>query len=225
MTLRWSALLDTNRLTGEHFHWHERERVRLRRIAAQGASTDWRNERAADKIGILPSVTVSEARFKDLSGEYYRLWIRNGDGHEVFVAWLEELKRQVSAVSAAVWSGKSRAIDRWYERACEPVVEKTLAALVKDGINRVRAAEIKRLEAVARTKGDSRQAGFPMTNQAGVIEPNADIPTEGRKRGRPQFRNAPASAHSGPEREQRSAEGLEIDLRSACADGRSLLVL
>jgi hypothetical protein len=157
LALQWSALLDTNRLTGEHFQWHERERDRLRRIAAQspGPGPDWRNERAADETGIRQSVTVAEARFKDLSGEYWCRWLSSGDGYEAFVGWLEELKRRVSSEVASVWKGKSKPIDSWYERACGPAVEKTLAVLVKEGTNRARGAEMKRLETGAQPKDDS----------------------------------------------------------------------
>ena len=181
LALQWSTLLDTNRLAGEHLHWHERERDRLQRIAAQspGPGPDWRNERAADETGIPASVKVVEARFANLSGEYWPQWLSSGDGYEAFVGWLEELKGRVSSEIASVWKGKSKPIDCWYERACGPAVEKALAALVKDGTNRARGAEMKRLETGAQPKGDSRKdtEPFPEAKQSGLTEPKGNEPT------------------------------------------------
>lgn len=100
VALQWSSLLDTHHLTGEHFSWHRRERHRLRRIEAQagdtgrgsrGGASSWRNDRVADETGIHSSVAVAEERFKDLSGEYWRLWHSSGNGYEGFVDWLDIL--------------------------------------------------------------------------------------------------------------------------------------
>lgn len=160
LALQWSTLLETNHLTGEHFHRHERERDRLRRIAAQssGPGPGWRNERAADETGVRQTVTVAEERFKALSGEYWRPWLNSGNGYEGFVEWLEELRRNVSAEVASIWKGGSKTIESWYERACGPAVEKSLAALVKEGTHRARGAEMKRLEGGAQPRGNSRKA-------------------------------------------------------------------
>lgn len=187
LALRWDALLDTHQLTGDDL---------LRWIAAQAALGYWRNKSAADETGIpygdwarhridamlnartadqtglRPSVTVSEARFQDLSAEYWRLWARSGAEYEVFVAWLEEIKRQVSDEIRSVWRDKSDVVDRWYQSACEPAVERTLAALMKAEINRARAAELKRPEASAR----GSESGFPKANQADATEPGGNEP-------------------------------------------------
>jgi hypothetical protein len=162
LALQWASLLDDNRLTGEHLQWHAQARDRLMRIAAQGprgsrrgseCGLDWHNERAADETGIHPSVTVAEARFTDLSGEYSSLWLSSGGGYEAFAGWLEELKRRVSSEIASVWKGGSKPVDRWFERACGPAIEKALTALVNEGIRRARADELKRLERDAKAKG------------------------------------------------------------------------
>ena len=96
LALRWSILLDTNGLTGEHLHWHERERDRLQRIAAQSPRPvrDWRTERETDETGIPSSVTVAKGRFNDLMEEYWRLWLSSGDRYESLVGWLEVLRQQ-----------------------------------------------------------------------------------------------------------------------------------
>jgi hypothetical protein len=148
LTLQWSSHLDANRLTGDHLQWHEWERDRCRRIAAQSPRPgfDWRNELAVDQTGIRQSVAVAEARFKGLWAEYWQVWLSSGSGYESFVCWLEGLKRMVSAEVASVWKGHSTSIDGWYERACRPAVEKVLAELVKGGTNRARDWEILRLE-------------------------------------------------------------------------------
>ena len=97
LTLQWRTLLDTNGLTGDHLHWHERERDRLQRIAAQspGPGPDWRSERATDEVGIYSSVKVAGGRLNDLMAGYWPLWLSSDDGYECFVGWLEVLKRQV----------------------------------------------------------------------------------------------------------------------------------
>ncbi len=175
LALQWSTLLDTNHLTGEHFHWHERERDRLRRIAAQGPGPgpDWRNERAADETGVRQTVTVAEERFKALSGEYWRPWLNSGNGYEGFVEWLEELRRNVSAEVASIWNGGSNTIENWYERACGPAVEKSLAALVKEGTHRARVAEMKRLEGGAQPRGDSHKGTEAVPSIIGQLPKDA----------------------------------------------------
>ena len=97
LALQWRTLLDTNGLTGDHLHWHERERDRLQRIAAQspGPGPDWRSERATDEVGIYSSVKVAGGRLNDLMAGYWPLWLSSDDGYECFVGWLEVLKRQV----------------------------------------------------------------------------------------------------------------------------------
>src|SRR5262249_25657642 len=50
-------------------------------------------------------------------------------------------------------------LDRWYPRACGPAVEKTLAALVKEGTNRARSAELERLQVLGGMKTESSNAG------------------------------------------------------------------
>jgi hypothetical protein len=163
LTLRWSALLDNNQLTGEHLQWHlqwQEGEYLLSQFAAQ----------ISPGRGLRASVTVSERRLKDLIGEYWGLWTSSGDGFEVFVDYLRKLQEQVAAEIASVWRGNSEAIDGWYETACRPAVEKALSALVKQGINRARAAELKRLEARIPTA----EGGFPKANQIDATEPGVN---------------------------------------------------
>jgi hypothetical protein len=188
LTLRWTNLLDTNRLTGEHLHWHERElgrqrqravrnqerRLRIQEQMAPESIKDWydggdsphggsrlADERAADGTGIAPTVALAEARFKDLFAEFYRLWLSSGDGYEGFAGWLDILRRQVTIEVASVWEGGPKAIRRWYKRACGPAVEKALTALVKRGTTRARADELKRLEQGETPTGKSQKSTKP----------------------------------------------------------------
>lgn len=159
LALRWGAVLDANQLAGDHLHWHQRERDRLKRIAAQspGQGSGWRDARATDEVGIHSSVKVAEGRFNDLVAEYWRLWLSSGDGYERFVGWLEGLKRKVTEEIASIWGSGSNSVDRWYKRACAPAVENTLAALVKEGTAWARREELRRL--AEGSKGDVRKAG------------------------------------------------------------------
>ena len=170
LALRWSILLDTNGLTGEHLHWHERERDRLQRIAAQSPRPvrDWRTERETDETGIPSSVTVAKGRFNDLMEEYWRLWLSSGDRYESLVGWLEVLKRQVPEEIAPIWTDGSKSVGRWYKRACRPAVEKALAALVKEGTARARGEELKRLEARTKMKGDARTEAATRSAEDGI---------------------------------------------------------
>jgi hypothetical protein len=147
LELRWRALLDSNGLTGEHFHWHEQERDRLRRLAAQsptgvpGVPHSLRKP-TTDDIGVVASVTVAAERFNGLTLEYGRVWRSSGDRYESLVGWLEVLKQRVSIEIASIWAGASKSIERWYQRACRPAVEETLAKLVKDASASARTMEL-----------------------------------------------------------------------------------
>ncbi len=178
LVLRWSSLLDTHGLTGEHFHWHERERDRLRRVARQagdmgrrtsGGGGLWRRESAVDRTGIAPSVAVAEGRLNDFSAEYWQLWLSSGDGYEEFACWLDILRRQVSCEIASVWVDGSRSVHRWHERACGPAVEKALASLVHEWTKRARADELKRLERGGKAKrpGEALSGDAPANNRPG----------------------------------------------------------
>jgi hypothetical protein len=199
LVLQWNTLLDKHGLAGEHLHWHASERERLRRVAAQMGPVPghrWRGvdlgEQAVDEVGIAVSVEVAKKRFKDLCGEYWLLWQRSGNGHEVFADWLDILKQQTSGEVASVWKG-GKAIDRWYKRACAPAVEKSLADLVKKGTNRARGAEIKRLGTGAPQKGDSHKSADAEPPIIGKLPTDgcvrmdganpANSAGEGRKRG------------------------------------------
>jgi hypothetical protein len=168
--LQWNTLLDAHGLTGEHLQWHANERERRHRVAAICGGDSGRGETAVDDIGIQPSVEAAKARFSDLSGEYRRRWLSSGAGYEVFAAWLDILKRHTSEEVASVWKSRSKAIDRWYKRACEPAVEEALADLVREGTDRARADELKRLE-----RGSIEDA-LPKANLAGTTPPGADEP-------------------------------------------------
>jgi hypothetical protein len=156
LVLRWRTLLKANKLTGDHLHWHERERDRLARVAAQSPTSGLsRHKQDADVVGVFSSVTVAQARFNDMLVEYWRLWYSSGDGYESFGGWLRLLKRQVSDDIALIWKGESKRLDRWYKRACGPAVEAALESLVEEGIGRARAEELKRLEARTKPPEDS----------------------------------------------------------------------
>jgi hypothetical protein len=161
LALQWSALLDTHHFTGEHFRLHDEARARRdrqldrrRRIAALpgnhgGSSIDESavdQETVVDHGGIAPSVALAEARFKDLVAEYRPLWLSSRDVYDVFAAWLDTIKRQVSTELASVWKGGSELHDRWYQRACAPALDRSLAALVKEWTRRALADELKRSE-------------------------------------------------------------------------------
>jgi len=119
---------------------------------------------------------VAEGRFKDLSGEYWQIWLVFGDGYEGFVGWLDILKRQVSAEVASVWKGGSKSVDHWYKKVGAPAVEAALTALVKEGTRRKRAEELTRLELVeASTR--ATEGGFREANKPGATEPSGDEST------------------------------------------------
>ena len=155
LVLRWRTLLKANELNGDHRQWHERERDRLARVAAQNPTPLSRYEEDADKVGVFSSVTVAQARFNDMLVEYWWLWYSSGDGYESFGGWLRLLKRQVSDDIALIWKGESKRLDRWYKRACGPAVEAALESRVEEGMGRARAEELKRLEARTKQPEDS----------------------------------------------------------------------
>jgi hypothetical protein len=200
LALQWNTLLDKHGLAGEHLHWHASERERLRRVAAQmgpAPSQRWRGidlgEQAVDGVGIAASVKVAEERFGGLSAEYWRRWLSSSDGYEVFAAWLDILRRQTSEEVASVWKGGSKAVDRWYKRACGPAVEDALTTQVDNWRRRALADELKRLErsAVEVTLPKSNNAGAraPRGSESAQTEvrpPEPESTASGRKRGRPQ---------------------------------------
>src|ERR1039457_867886 len=106
LELRWLVLLNAHELTGDHFHWHEREAARLARVAAQ-SPTSGVNHRGADtdEVGVFASVTVACERFNALLEEYWRLWHLSGDRYESFATWLPLLKRQVAEEISSRWQG------------------------------------------------------------------------------------------------------------------------
>jgi hypothetical protein len=63
---------------------------------------------------------------------YRPKWLSSGDGNEIFTAWLDALRQQVSAKVKAIWEAGSESVHHWYRRACEPAVIKALDALVKE---------------------------------------------------------------------------------------------
>jgi hypothetical protein len=150
LALQWSTLLEKYGLTGEHVHWRERERVKLRQWPGtrRGRNPDgsWRvDERLVDKAGIAQSVAIAQGRLYDLAVAYWWLWSSSA-GYEIFAGWLQILNGQVLAEIALIWKGKSDAIDRWYDRACAPAVEMALLPKVKEFEGWARNAELKALQ-------------------------------------------------------------------------------
>src|SRR5258707_4032747 len=119
LAIKWDDLVDSHRLTGEHLQWHEKERDRLRRVAAQSGDVSrrrvsgeasWRDDRAADAVGIKPSVAVATARFLALAMTYWCHWSPRS-GYEIFTGWLDMLRGQTLREVASVWTGRSDTID------------------------------------------------------------------------------------------------------------------
>ena len=88
----------------------EKEWNRTRRIQAQDPTIsscpgpNSRVSRAFDQLGITQSVVVAERRFNDLAREYFQAWYSSATGYEIFVEWLEVLKKQVLQDLRSVWA-------------------------------------------------------------------------------------------------------------------------
>ncbi len=156
LALKWSKLLDSHGLTGPHLKWHEAERNRIRRIAAQMGPTanscpepNPGAETTVDYVGIRQSVAVAEQRFEDLAREYWRPWSDSGSTCETFEQWLKGLKERVLRELASVWESGPEAIRAWYERACEPTVERAVNSLAQKWTGQSRDAELKRVESAS----------------------------------------------------------------------------
>jgi hypothetical protein len=177
LAVQWDTLLHTHGLTGEHFDWHSKERGRLRKIAAErhilGRDGLGRvDERLVDQTGIAPSVAVAKSRFYDLAIAYWSHWSVNA-GYKAFADWLDLLKRQVSDVVASIWKGQSEGLDRWYERACRPSLEKALSTKVKEFIGWARAAELKELE-----RATANELSKPLERAATTEGKSQDAPAQ-----------------------------------------------
>jgi hypothetical protein len=159
LALRWENTLEATGLTGQHLHWHEAERTRRRRIEAQSVSShpggDRDAEEAVDNVGIDKSTTAARGRFGDLVGQYWGSWYSSGNGYEVFIQWLDILKRKVLSELNSVWQDGSDAVRRWYSRACEPAVDEALSGLLLKHKNDARNAELQRIEATLAIKAGS----------------------------------------------------------------------
>jgi hypothetical protein len=153
LAIKLANLLEGHRLNGDHLNWHDRERKRLRCVQAQlpekvsGGSLEGQE----DHIGINVTLRIAEARFSDLVEEYLPYWSPSA-GWDVFAEWPNLMKCQVLNEVAVPWKVSSDALDRWFDRACQPAVERALDSLIKGQIGEARAAELKRL------KRDTRRA-------------------------------------------------------------------
>jgi hypothetical protein len=153
--LEWNAVLE-NCFNGDHLHWHDRERVRLRKISAErrifGRDGLGRvNEQFVDEKGIFQSVGLAERRLYDFALAYWPFWSVD-TGCEVFADWLNLLKGRVLDEVASIWMGHSEALDRWYERACKPALETALAPKVKEFKGWARKAELEALDRAISTE-------------------------------------------------------------------------
>jgi hypothetical protein len=107
LVLRWRTLLKAHKLTGDHLHWHEWERDRLARVAAQSPTSGLsRHEQDADVVGVFSSVTVAQARFNDMLVEYWRL--REPGSYPPGcsrqpVEWMRNLARASLESSCVMW--------------------------------------------------------------------------------------------------------------------------
>jgi len=153
LALQWKGLLERNSFTGEHLRWHDTQRESLSWGGKVGPVDGWRgrrgsfrvDERLVDREGIVPSVAIAKWQLYNLAMEYWRLWSVSA-GCEIFAGWLDLLKGQVLEEVASIWKGHSEALDRWYERACAPAVEKELLLKVKEFQRWALSAELKALE-------------------------------------------------------------------------------
>ena len=139
LELKWSDLLERYKLAGEHLRWHDKARLRR-----DHSST------LTNQIGVVPSINIAEHRFTDLANAYWSIW-HPGTPYEVFVGYLESIRRWTSADLESVWKGKSDAIDAWYDKTCGPAVEKELATRVREWTKKARAAELAFIERFGKT--------------------------------------------------------------------------
>jgi len=153
LALQWSSLLNQHKLNGEHLQWHDSQRDALSRGGRIGPVDGWRgrrgsykvDERLVDREGIGPSVAIAKSRLYHLATAYWQLWSVSA-GCEIFASWLDLLKGQVLEEVASIWKGHSEALDRWYERACRPALEKALSPKVGEFESWALNAELKALE-------------------------------------------------------------------------------
>jgi hypothetical protein len=161
LELKWIDLLDKYHLAGEHLHWHEK---------AQSLRD---SRQLVNKIGVAPSVSVAEHRFVDLANTYWPLW-NPGTGHEVFVGWLDAIKRRTASEVEAPWKGTSDLVDRWYEKWCASAVENELKTRVREWTKRARGAELAYVERKLRT--EAFKGGSPEKSASTAVELPAGAP-------------------------------------------------
>jgi len=168
LSIKWDDRLADAHLTGEHLEWHAKApkygNVKVMIDGREsGQSFSLPVPKAVDRVGIDPSVTVAKGRFLDLDREYWPLWQATGTGWETYKAWLDVLRKSISAEVAAIWKGRTYSNDRWYERVCGPAVDSAIAALVEQRLKEARAVEVHRLNVAA----DLRQPGSHVQADAG----------------------------------------------------------
>jgi DNA-binding Xre family transcriptional regulator len=171
LKLKWSDLLDKYHLSGEHLGWHDR--ARLRRDTSKFMT----------QIGVVPSINVAEHRFTDLAYAYWSVWSPSTP-YEVFVGWLDAIRRRTSSDLENVWTGKSDAIDAWFKKMCAPAIEKELDTRVREWVKKARAAELAHIERFGKMpvttnppveKGTSALSGLNAGNSA---QPESSVPNK-----------------------------------------------
>jgi len=119
LDLKWTTLKEKYHLDGGYLHRHDKAR-RRRCVVGQ-----------MDHIWILSSANVARHRFTDLAYAYWPIW-NPATPHEVFASWLDVIGRRTSSDIESVWKGQSDAIDGWYEKTCNPAVQKELDTLIQE---------------------------------------------------------------------------------------------
>jgi len=166
LMLQWKSLLNQHKFNGEHLQWHDSQRDALSRGGRIGLGGGWRgprgsfkvDERLVDREGIGPSVAIANSRLYQLAMAYWPLWTVSA-GYEVYAGWLDLLKAQVLEEVASIWKGHSEGLNRWYERACKPALEKALSPKMQEYESWARNAELKVLEQATTTELLERASG------------------------------------------------------------------
>jgi hypothetical protein len=129
LTLKWIDLLETRGFKGAHLQWHQaakdtrRSHMKIRGgnpvsvRAEEWFSPDYPEH--VDSVGVVATCALTEERFGQIAGEYFRLWSAERDCcTDVFLTWLKAIQKLVVAEVAELWSGGSEWHRSWFERAC-----------------------------------------------------------------------------------------------------------
>jgi len=99
-----------------------------------------------DSIGVGEALALAQERFRYVVLAYMSLWAKETAGDsEVFAQWLDQLRASVEREVGELWD-KTDWHSAWFDRACQPMLDKALRKLSDDQNRRVRNLEKLHLE-------------------------------------------------------------------------------